>query len=142
MDAKEQRPKVGIGVMVFKEGKVLMGKRNSGDVAGKYIFPGGKLEYLESLEECARRETREEAGIEIKNLLFLQLRNELDYAPKHHYINIGFVAEWESGEARVMEPDKFDSWGWYPLDKLPTPLFEATPFYIEAYKTGKHYFDA
>ena len=45
---KEQRPKVGIGVMVFKDGKVLMGKRKSSHGEGEWAWPGGHLEYMES----------------------------------------------------------------------------------------------
>lgn len=62
--------KIGIGVMTFKNGKVLMGKRNGRHGEGEYAFTGGNLDYTESFENCARRETREEAGIEIKNIKF------------------------------------------------------------------------
>jgi 8-oxo-dGTP diphosphatase len=61
------------------------------------------------------------------------------YAPKH-YVDIGMIAEWESGEPQVMEPEKLESWGWYDLDDLPSPLFNAITNYIEAYKTGRKYF--
>lgn len=138
---EEQRPKVGIGVMVLKEGKVLLGKRKGSHGEGEYSWPGGHLEYMESFEDCARREVKEEAGIEIKNVKFLRLVNLKDYAPKH-YVDIGMVAEWESGEPQVMEPDKMTDWAWYDLDSLPNPLFKTLPTYIEAYKTGKNYWDA
>lgn len=66
----DQRPLVGIGMMILKEGKVLLGKRKGAHGAGEYAFPGGQLEHPESFEDCARRETREESGIEITNLRF------------------------------------------------------------------------
>jgi hypothetical protein len=40
-----------------------------------------------------------------------------------------------------MEPDKLESWGWYDIDKLPSPLYAAVLTDIEAYKTGRMYFD-
>ena len=43
------RPKVGVGVMVLKNGKVLIGKRKGAHVAGEWAWPGGHLEYMESL---------------------------------------------------------------------------------------------
>jgi hypothetical protein len=52
------------------------------------------------------------------------------------------VADWDSGEPKVMEPDKQDSWGWYAIDNLPQPLFAAMPEVIEAYETGKSFFEA
>lgn len=135
-----QKVEVGIGVMVFKDGKVMMGKRKGSHGAGDYAFTGGHLEYMESFEECAKRETLEEAGIIIKNIKFLSLGNIDQFAPKH-VVGIGVTAEWESGEPTVMEPDKRESWEWYDLDNIPEPLFFPAKLMIDAYKTGKFYND-
>ncbi|MDE2030856.1 MAG: NUDIX domain-containing protein [Patescibacteria group bacterium] len=139
---EEKKPKVdvGIGVMIFKDGKILLGKRMGSHGAGDYAFTGGHLEYMESFEECARRETMEEAGINIKNIKFLSLGNIDDYAPRH-YVGIGLTAEWESGEPKVLEVDKRESWDWYDLDNLPQPLFFPAQLMIDAYKEGKIYYD-
>lgn len=141
MDFKEKYPKVGIGVMIFKDGKVLLGKRKNAHGEGSYAWPGGHMEYMESFEDCAKRETMEEAGIEIQNVKFLRLMNLKTYTPKH-YVDIGLVAEWKNGEPKIMEPEKCEGWAWYDLDNLPQPLFSTLPSYFEAYKTGKNYFDA
>ncbi|MSR78688.1 MAG: NUDIX domain-containing protein [Candidatus Taylorbacteria bacterium] len=137
---KNLRPKVGLGVMIMKDSKVLMGKRKGSHGEGKYCFPGGHLEYMESIMESIAREVSEEVGIEIKNIRFLRLYNEKEYAPKH-YVNIGFVADWKSGEPKVLEPDKCESWGWYEIDNLPSPLYSVIPSLIESYKTGKNFYD-
>jgi ADP-ribose pyrophosphatase YjhB (NUDIX family) len=71
----EEKPKVGVGVMIFKDGKVLLTKRKGSHGAGDYSFPGGHLEHMESFEECAIRETKEECGLEIKNIKFQYLTN-------------------------------------------------------------------
>ncbi len=134
------RPKVGVGVMVMKEGKILMGKRKASHGTGEYAWPGGHLEYMESFFDCARRETMEEAGIEIENIRFILLSNFKQYAPKH-YVHIGLVADWKSGEPKVMEPDKLEAWDWYSLDALPQPLFGTIPLMIDAYKTGNYFLD-
>ncbi len=112
---ENQKPKVGIGVMIFKDGKVLLGKRKGSHGDGEYSFPGGHLEYMESFENCARRETMEEAGIVLKNVRFQFLGNTKEYAPKH-YVQIGLIADWENGEPKVLEPDKREEWNWYDLD--------------------------
>lgn len=139
--SEAQQVKVGVGVMVLKDGKVLMGKRKNIHGAGEYAWPGGHVEYMESFVECAKREVREETGIEITNVRFLRLMNLKHYAPKH-YADIGLMADWKSGEPRVMEPDKIEGWGWYDLDDLPQPLFYPIPSYIEAYRDGRNFFDA
>ena len=135
-----ERPKVGIGVVVIKDGKLLLGKRMGTHGEGEYAGPGGHLENLETFEECAIRETREETGIEIKNIRFLCVSNLRKYAPKH-YLDIGMIADWKSGEPKVLEPDKVEAWGWYDLTSLPAPLFGIEPYYIESMQTGKYYFD-
>ena len=132
--------KVGIGVMVFKDGKVLLGKRRGSHGQGEYAWPGGHLEYMESFEQCAKREVREETGIEVTNVRFLRLMNLKHYAPKH-YVDIGLMVDWLSGEPKVMEPDRIESWGWYDPEHLPWPLFNTIESYLEALKTGKNYFD-
>lgn len=136
----EHKPKVGVGVMVFKDGKVLLGKRKGSHGEGEYAFPGGHLEHMESFEGCARRETKEECGIEIESVRFQLLSNLTAYAPKH-YVHIGLMADWKSGEPEVLEPEKCESWGWYDLDNLPTPIFRACQQAIDCHKTGECYFD-
>lgn len=125
----------------MKEGKVLLGKRISSHGTGEYAWPGGHMEHMESFEGCAKREVREETGIEIKNVRFVRLMNLKQYAPKH-YVDIGLAADWESGEPQVMEPEKCEGWAWYALDALPEPLFGTLPTYFEAVKTGKNFWDA
>lgn len=133
-------PKVGIGALVLKNGKVLLGKRKGSHGAGEYGFPGGHLDFGESYEEGVRRECREEAGIEIENIRFLCLSSVRQYKDKH-YVDIGFVADWKSGEAKVLEPEKCEFWAWYDLDNLPSPLFGNEKLYFESLKTGKNFFD-
>ena len=132
--------KVGVGVMILKEGKILMGKRMNAHGGGEYAFTGGHLEYMESFSECAKRETLEEAGIKIKNIKFLCLANETTYPPRHTVL-IGFTADWESGEPQVLEPSKREGWGWYNIDSLPKPIFLPANVMLEAYKSGMNYYD-
>lgn len=134
-------PKVGVGVMIMKDGKVLLGKRKGSHGAGEYAWPGGHFEYMESFEDCAKREVHEETGMQIQKIRFLRLLNLKDYAPKH-YVDIGLICEWKSGEPQVMEPDRCEGWSWYDVDDLPQPLFSTLPSYIEAYKTGRNFWDA
>jgi 8-oxo-dGTP diphosphatase len=136
-----QRPQVGIGVLVLKDGKVLIGKRKGSLGEGQYASPGGHLEHMESFADCAAREVKEETGMEITNVRFLRVLNLKGYAPKH-YVDIGLVADWKSGEPQVCEPEKVESWDWYDLDTLPSPLFGTMATNIEAFRTGKNFFDA
>jgi 8-oxo-dGTP diphosphatase len=119
----------------------LLGVRKGSHGAGESAFPGGHLEYLESFEDCARRETREECGLEIENVRFQFVANLRQYPPKH-YAHIGLVADWKSGDPKVMEPEKCERWGWHDLDSVPDELFGAAWLAIAAYQTGKSYYDS
>ncbi len=133
--------KIGVGVMIFKDGKILFKKRKMSHGTGEYSFTGGHLEFMESFEDCAKRETLEEAGIHIKNIRLNCVSNLKVYAPKH-YIDIEVIADWESGEPEVMEPEKNDGWEWRSLDDIPEPLFYPCTLALKSYKTGKiNYYD-
>jgi 8-oxo-dGTP diphosphatase len=120
------RPKVGVGVIVIKDGKVLFGKRKNAHGEGSWSYPGGHLEYGESWEECARREVKEETGIEIKNIRFGTVTNDIFKNEQKHYITICMLADYSSGELKIMEPEKCEKWDWFEWDKLPQPLFLPT----------------
>lgn len=135
-----EQPRVGVGVMILRDGKVLIGKRKGSHGEGEYAWPGGHLEYMESIEACVRREVHEETGMEVENIRFLRLMNLKTYAPRH-YIDIAMVADWKAGDPIVMEPEKIDAWEWRALDDLPEPLFAPLPTYFEALKTGKNFWD-
>jgi 8-oxo-dGTP diphosphatase len=136
----EQRPLVGVAIMIFKDGKVLMGRRLANQGVGKYQFPGGHLEYMESFEDCARRECREECGLEIKNIRFQSIRNQKEYPPNHRVMMI-CLADWASGEPENFEPEKNESWQWYDLNNLPEPFLETTTQALESMKIGQVFFD-
>ncbi len=129
------RPKVGLGVIVVKDGKILLGKRKNAHGEGAWCYPGGHLEYGESWEDCARREVREETSIEIKNLRFGIVTNDIFEQEQKHYIAICMVADFAFGDVRLMEPDKCESWNWFSWEQLPQPLFLPT---INQLKAGFH----
>ena len=136
----EKVPTTAVGVIIFRDGKVLLGKRKNAHGQGEYAFPGGKLDHLESFADCAKRETREECGIEIDNVRFQFLMNLRDYAPKH-YTHVGVIADWKEGEPKVMESEKCESWDWYDLHDLPSPVFTACAKAFEVLGTGEKYID-
>jgi len=119
------RPKVGVGVFVIKDNKVLLGKRKNSHGEGTWSFPGGHLEFNESWEECSKRETLEETGLHITNIRFATVTNDIFQQEKKHYITLFMIADYQSGEIQIREPDKCEKWEWFEWDekKLPDPLF-------------------
>ncbi len=117
------RPKIGVGVIVIKGNKVLLGKRKNVHGEGTWCFPGGHLEFGEKIEECARREVEEETGIRIKNLRIGPFTNDIFREEGKHYVTLYVISDYDSGEVRVKEPEKCERWEWFEWDKLPSPLF-------------------
>jgi 8-oxo-dGTP diphosphatase len=123
-DSEEhKRPKVGIGVFVFRDGKFLLGKRKNAHGDGTWGLPGGHLEFGESWEECARREVREEVGVEITNVRSLTATNDVYEKEGKHYITLFMRSDYLSGNPRNLEPHKLERWEWVAWDNLPSPLF-------------------
>lgn len=124
-------PKVGTAVWIVREGKLLVGKRRDGASTGTWCPPGGHLEMYESFEACIHRETMEEAGIVIEEPRFIAYTNDFSQGVGKHYVTMHFVAEWKSGEASDVEPDKMGDWGWYAWEELPQPLFHPARIFVE-----------
>lgn len=118
----ENRPEVGLGVYIIKDGKFLMGERIGAHGAHTWAPPGGHLENGESFEECALREVAEEVGLKINNLRLIGLTNDV-FSPDKHYITIAMSADYDSGEPQILEPDKCLSWQWFDLKTLPSAKF-------------------
>ena len=135
-----EQPLVGVGVMVMRDGEVLLHKRKNAHGEGEHASPGGHLEHGEAFAACAQREVAEECGIEIANVRFHFLSN-IDIWKPRHYVHIGLLADWRAGEPQVLEPEKCEGWDWYSLDALPEPLFYATLQQVHAFRDGVNYVD-
>src|SRR5579862_774510 len=115
------RPHVGIGVVVVKEGKVLLGKRKNAHGNGNWGFPGGHLEHGEAIEDCALRELNEETGLKGTSLQLGPWTN--DVIDEKHYVTLFVFIHFFEGNAKVKEPHKCEEWKWFDWNDLPSPLF-------------------
>lgn len=131
--------KVGAGAVIIKDGMALLAKRKGAHGEGTWGSVGGHVEFGESPIETARREAREELGIEIGNIQFATC-SSIRIEGKH-YIDISFTAEIVFGEPSIQESDRIECIGWYPLDNLPSPLFAPVRILLEQLKTGNAYFE-
>eukprot|EP00047_Mylnosiga_fluctuans_P021166 m.101305 g.101305 ORF g.101305 m.101305 type:complete len:350 (-) comp8784_c0_seq5:132-1181(-) len=129
------RPQVGVGAVVTSRahpGCILVGRRLQD--GGHYALPGGHLEIGESLEACARRETKEECGLTLGRVYpgpTLNVVGSTPSAPAYHYVVLFTQAETD-GEPTALEPEKCDAWEWHPWVSLPQPRFVTLERLIES----------
>lgn len=130
--------KVGIGIMILKNNKILLGHRvkNGDDTGGIYepdswCLPGGKQEYNETLYECAIRETKEETNLDISMLKVFGAVDDIQ--PQKHFVTIWVLANDYQGELKVMEPNKQDQWKWFDINHLPENVYSPSKKFIDAY---------
>ena len=122
-DIMDNRPKIGIGVLIIKDAKVLLGKRKNAHGDGTWAPPGGHLEFGESFQECAQREVLEETGLKLSNLRTYGVTNDIFTQEQKHYVTIFMMADSFEGEPQILEPHKCECWNWFDLDALPENLF-------------------
>lgn len=118
-----ERPYVGVGVIVVRGDRVLLGRRLASHGAGAWQFPGGHLETFETVDACARREVREETGLEVHDLRRGPYTEDLFPDAGKHYVTLFVTARSHTGTPRACEPDRAAEWGWFAWDALPEPLF-------------------
>jgi 8-oxo-dGTP diphosphatase len=117
------RPAVGVAVVVIRGDKVLVGRRRGAHGSGLWSFPGGHLEFYETIEDCAQREVLEETGIHIRNIRHGPFTNNIFRGERKHSVTLYVVADYAGGSEQDREPEKDECWGWYRWKELPQPLF-------------------
>jgi len=131
---KDSRPVIGVGVLIWRNKKLLLGKRllnhQQNNQAFCWQFPGGHLENNESTIECAQREVREETGLEIMAMRHIGMTDKTFTVAGRQYITLLVSSEYKSGEAKILESDKCAAWQWFDYQQLPTPLFEPINLFL------------
>nr|WP_321456309.1 NUDIX hydrolase [uncultured Cohaesibacter sp.] len=120
-DNQKQRPVVGVLSIVVRERQILLVRRANPPDAGKWGFPGGKVEFGETLEIAAQRELFEETGIRARadSILttFETFTRNTSGRLEFHYVLIAVLCDWQEGEP-VAGDDALEA-EWYNADDLP-----------------------
>ena len=123
MSAREypDRPWIGIGCVVLRGPEVLLVRRARPPLMGEWSIPGGTQELGETTEDAARRELREEAGVEVGPLRIAYALAVVDRDTagrvRFHYTILDYCARWLSGEP-VAGDDAAEA-RFFPPEALP-----------------------
>lgn len=135
-----KKPRAGVGVLLLRNGKVLLGKRNPDPEKagselhgeGTWTLPGGSMEFGESFQEAVYREVLEETGIKVNKDKIRLVSVTNDIGKDAHFVTLGFLCEEFDGEPEVREEDIIE-WRWFSLNDLPLPLFPPSEKLIKNY---------
>lgn len=141
---------VGIGALIInKKGKVLIIRRGptSQNEKGFWGIPGGTVEYGETLEDAAVRETEEELGITVKPLKTLSMLNHIIPEEKQHWVTAAVVSLLIKGTPKIQEPGKIDKTRWINVHdigglklKFSPPALQALLEFKERYAELEDFF--
>jgi len=96
-----QRPVVAVDVLIRKDDGYVFIKRKDEPYRGRWAIPGGLVEYGETVEQAAKREAKEETGLDVKLIRLVGVYSDPTRDPRGHHISIAYLAEAVSGELRA-----------------------------------------
>jgi 8-oxo-dGTP diphosphatase len=127
-------PRVGVGVLIVdRRSRALLTLRKLPPEAGFWSIVGGRLEYLETLHDCALREALEEVGVTISIEGLLCVTDHLLPQESQHWVSPAYLGRVAGGRAKNCEPRKTHQVRWFPLDQLPPNLTMTARNAINAY---------
>ncbi len=109
-----EQPFVGVGVLIGDGEKILLIKRGSEPSKGLWSIPGGLVELGEKTTEAARREAKEETGLDVE---IERLLDVIDNVIKddegrvlYHYIIVDYLGHLVAGELRTATDAEDAKW--------------------------------
>lgn len=99
------RPLLGVGAIVLREGRILLVRRANPPLQGHWSIPGGLVETGETIKEAVIREVREETGLEVEPLqlveVFERILRDNESRVQYHYVLIDYWCRVVAGEAQA-----------------------------------------
>ena len=106
-----------VDIIIHHNGGVILIERRNEPLG--WALPGGFVDYGESLEVAARREAREETGLELTGLRQFGAYSDPARDPRQHNISVVFSA---NGDGLLEAGDDASAARVFRLDALPAPL--------------------
>ena len=128
-DKDEQIFYAGVQCVVLKNDSVLMGQRIQTSEEGTWALPGGHIKFAESPIDAGKRELYEEVSLE--GLVATLRPSFVTYSTFVPYVHFPVVFEEVRGKAHVRPNEKFGELRYFPLNRLPSPLFLPAKMTIE-----------
>ncbi|MBN1639921.1 MAG: NUDIX domain-containing protein [Anaerolineae bacterium] len=132
---------VGVGaVIVDAEGRLFYAQRgpDAKNERGLWEFPGGAVEFGETLAAALQREMAEEYGIEIAVGELLDVVDHILPDERQHWVSPTYICTIRAGEPQVREPGKCSAIGWFDPQNAPDELTQITRLNLAHYVARLH----
>lgn len=100
-----KHPMPGVGAVIVREGKVLLIRRGSEPLKGKWSLPGGLIELGETARQAVAREVEEETGLEVTSATGIETVDRIvrddEGAIEYHYVLLDYLCQVSEGKARA-----------------------------------------
>ena len=127
---------VGVGAIIVNEdGYIFLARRgpNAKNERGLWEFPGGSVEFGETLSQALQREMLEEYGIEIIIGELVDLVDHMLPQEKQHWVSPTYTCKIKSGVPKIQEPKKCVDIQWFDVNQAPNELTQITRINLEHY---------
>ena len=128
---------VGVGAVIVDErGRLFLARRGpqAKNERGLWEFPGGGVEFGETLADALRREMHEEYGIQIAVGELLDVADHILPDEGQHWISPSYICTIISGEPKIQEASKCSEIGWFALEDVPKDLSQITRANLAHYR--------
>ena len=125
-----RNPTVGVAVVLIHDGKLLLGKRKDGG----WCIPCGHVEWDESVEEAAIRETREETGLLVALVEVLAVQSNFHDADQH---TVGVWFRGHPTDGHLVPGSDLLEVACFELERLPTLKFQTDASLVDQLMTGQ-----
>jgi len=113
-------PRVGVGALIMNDAKkFLLVLRNKSPEAGSWSIPGGRVEFMETIEDAITREVMEELGIKIKLISLLGITNHIIPEKRIHWVSPCFLAQIVGGEVANCAIEETQEYRWFSIKDMP-----------------------
>lgn len=109
---------LGIDALILKDNKVLLIKRKGKPFKGMWAFPGGYIEFDETVEETVKREVKEETGLDVLGQQLLNVYSKPDRHPKQAITLLYQVKT----KGNIKAGDDAEAVWWFSLNDVPDHL--------------------
>jgi 8-oxo-dGTP diphosphatase len=115
--AQPRHPQLAVSAAIFRDDKILLVRRARSPAKGLYSFPGGRVEFGETLHAALHREVDEETALKIEIIGLAGWREVVPASSRAgHYLIMSFAARWASGEPVLNE--ELDDFSWLRPDLI------------------------